>query len=144
MTASHTSLSPLEPSQEDMRGLVDQAMEQILAYIASLPDQPAAQTEDGAALARALKDCLPEDGTPYADLLTLLFQKAIPASFNCAGPGYLAYVPGGGIFHAAVADLISNAVNRYVGVWAAAPGLAPWWHWPSIHCHGASLKPSGN
>ena len=38
-------------------------------------------------------------------LLDLLFEKAIPASFNNAGPGYLAYIPGGGLPYAAVADL---------------------------------------
>ena len=45
-------------------------------------------------------------------------------SFNTASPGYLAYIPGGGILHAAVADLIANTTNRYVGVWLAAPLLA--------------------
>ncbi len=47
----------------------------------------------------------------------------MPKSFNTAGPGYLAYIPGGGIFHSALADLIAGAVNRYTGVWLAAPGL---------------------
>ena len=48
----------------------------------------------------------------------------IPKSFNTAGPGYLAYIPGGGIFHSAVADLVTDGVNRYMGLWLAAPGLA--------------------
>ena len=115
---------PLEPSADEMRYLVDQAMQHIIAHIDSLPDQPAAHTEGGAELARSLREPLPEHGQAYPELLHSLFHTAIPRSFNCAGPGYLAYVPGGGIFHAAVADLISDAVNRYVGVWAAAPGLA--------------------
>ncbi len=115
---------PLEPSADEMHRLVDQAMQYIIAHIESLPDQPAANTEGGAELARSLREPLPERGQAYSKLLQTLFQTAIPRSFNCAGPGYLAYVPGGGIFHAAVADLISDAVNRYVGVWAASPGLA--------------------
>src|SRR5207237_3966412 len=48
----------------------------------------------------------------------------VPRSFNAAGPGYLAFIPGGGIFPSAIADLIADAVNRYVGVFAAAPALA--------------------
>lgn len=115
---------PLGPSADEMHRLVDQAMQYIIAHIESLPDQPAANTEGGAELARSLREPLPERGQAYSKLLQTLFQTAIPRSFNCAGPGYLAYVPGGGIFHAAVADLISDAVNRYVGVWAASPGLA--------------------
>ena len=40
--------------------------------------------------------------------------------------------------HAAVADLIADSVNRYVGVFAAAPGLA------QIEANVASLKSSDN
>jgi aromatic-L-amino-acid decarboxylase len=57
-------------------------------------------------------------------LLDLLFDRVIPASFCTPGPGYLAYIPGGGLLQSAVADLIADATNRYVGVFAAAPGLA--------------------
>jgi aromatic-L-amino-acid decarboxylase len=76
------------------------------------------------ALARSLAEPLPETGTAADELLDLLFTRVIPKSFNTAGPGYLAYIPGGGLPHAAVADLIADATNRYVGVFAAAPGLA--------------------
>src|SRR5206468_455285 len=75
-------------------------------------------------LARTLIEPLPQRGIEYEQLLDFLFDEAIPRSFNAAGPGYLAYIPGGGIFHAAVADLIADSVNRYVGVCAAAPLLA--------------------
>ena len=88
------------------------------------PRQSSADTAGGAALARSLAEAIPEKGTPVEQLLDLLFDRVIPKSFNTAGPGYLAYIPGGGIPHAAVADLIADAVNRYVGVFAAAPGLA--------------------
>src|SRR5262249_32183210 len=40
-----------------------------------------------------------------------------------AGPGCLAYIPGGGIYPAALGDYLARAVNRYVGVWHAAPAL---------------------
>jgi aromatic-L-amino-acid decarboxylase len=46
-----------------------------------------------------------------------------PKSFNTAGPGFLAYVPGGGLFFTALADLIAESINRYTTVWTAAPGL---------------------
>ncbi|MFN2385853.1 MAG: aspartate aminotransferase family protein [Thermoanaerobaculia bacterium] len=114
----------LEISPEDLRRLITDAGERIIAHIESLPRQPAAVTEGGAALARSLAEPMPERGRPWPELLELLFEKVIPASFNTAGPGYLAYIPGGGLPQTAVADLISAATNRYVGVFAAAPGLA--------------------
>jgi aromatic-L-amino-acid decarboxylase len=114
----------LELSPEALRGLIDAAARRILAHLGSLGTQPSADTEGGAALARSLAEPLPEAGRPAEELLDLLFDRVIPKSFNTAGPGYLAYIPGGGLPHCAVADLIADAVNRYVGVFAAAPGLA--------------------
>src|SRR6478672_5358097 len=114
----------LELHGDGLRRLIDAAAERIVAHVDSLPRQPAADTDGGVALARSLAEPLPETETAVEDLLDLLFTRVIPKSFNTAGPGYLAYIPGGGIPHAAVADLIADATNRYVGVFAAAPGLA--------------------
>jgi aromatic-L-amino-acid decarboxylase len=118
-----TERFPLEPDAAEMRCLVDAAMARIVEHIESLPSQPAQNVEGATEYARTLLEPLPKQGTPYESLLASLFDDYIPRSFNAAGPGYLAYIPGGGIFHAAVADLIADAVNRYVGVCAAAPAL---------------------
>ena len=114
---------PLEPDATEMRRLVDEAMRRIVQHIETLPEQPAMNVEGATEYARTLIEPLPERGAPYEELLDFLFQEAIPRSFTSAGPGYLAYVPGGGLFHSAVADLIADAVNRYTGVCAAAPAL---------------------
>lgn len=113
----------LEPDGATMRQLVDEAMRRIVRHIESLPDQPASNVEGATEYARSLIEPLPEHGSSYEALLDHLFDDCIPRSFNAAGPGYLAYIPGGGLFHSAVADLISDSVNRYVGVHAAAPAL---------------------
>ena len=115
---------PLEPDADEMRRLVDEAMRRIVPHIESLPLQPAVNVEGAAEFARTLIEPLPQHGMPYDKLLDDLFNEYVPRSFNAPAPGYLAYIPGGGIFHAAVADLIANAVNRYIGVFAAAPALA--------------------
>jgi len=115
---------PLEPDANEMRRLIDEAARRVIAHIESLPEQPAQNVEGATELARTLIEPLPRRGQAYETLLDFLFDEAIPRSFNAAGPGYLAYVPGGGIYHAAVADYIADAVNRYVGVCAAAPLLA--------------------
>ena len=114
----------LELSGASLRALIDAATERILDHIATLPAQPAADTRGGETLARSLAEPLPEAGRPLEETLDLLFSRVIPTSFNTAGPGYLAYIPGGGLPQSAVADLIADATNRYVGVFAAAPGLA--------------------
>ena len=122
-----TQAYPLEPSPDQMRVMVDRAAERVIDHIASLPRQPAsydADQADARARTGALAESLPERGADLDGLLDILFREAIPLSFNTAAPGYLAYIPGGGVFPSALADLIANAVNRYVGVWIAAPGLA--------------------
>ena len=119
---------PLEPSTDQMRAMVDKVAERVIEHIASLPHQFASYEEHNrdatAARVRALAESLPEEGTDLDELLDLVFREAVPLSYNTASPGYLAYIPGGGVFPSAVADFIANAVNRYVGVWIAAPGLA--------------------
>ncbi len=114
----------LELTGADMRRLVDQAMERIAAYVDSLPDQPAADLDNTIPTARSVMEPLPENGTQFPALLDRLFRDLVPKGFNTAGPGYLAYIPGGGLLHSALADLIASSVNRYMGVWAAAPALA--------------------
>ena len=123
MNNSTTHAWPLELSTDAMQQMLEQVAKRIISHIASLPEQPAADAENGEAVAKALRETLPDRGLPFSELIDILFDQVVGKSFNSASPGYLAYIPGGGIFHAAVADLISNAVNRYVGVWAAAPGL---------------------
>ena len=115
---------PLEPSDNELKSLLTEAVGRVVRHVGSLPSQPA----DGSAGADALACALiereaPEDGADAGSLLDLLFDRAIPASFNNAGPGFMAYIPGGGQPYAAAADLISAAVNRYTGVFAPAPAL---------------------
>src|SRR2546425_18884 len=113
----------LEPSSAEMRRMLALATERIVQHVESLPRQSSGDVAGATELAHALREPLPEAGRPYEELLALLFDRLAPKSFNTAGPGYLAYIPGGGLFHTALADLIADAVNRYVGVWAAAPAL---------------------
>lgn len=114
----------LELSREEMRGLIDAAARRVIEYVESLPRQPSADNEGGAELARSLVEPMPETGRPYEELLDAIFERVVRKGFGTAGPGYLAYIPGGGLVQSAVADLVAAAVNRYVGVFAAAPGLA--------------------
>jgi aromatic-L-amino-acid decarboxylase len=114
---------PLEPSSIELRRLVEAALARILPFIEALPEQPAGVFDGGPELARSLAEPMPEGGAPIEELLALLFERVVPHSYNTAGPGYLAYIPGGGIPHTAVADLVGDIVNRYVTVFSAAPGM---------------------
>jgi aromatic-L-amino-acid decarboxylase len=118
---------PLEPTDAEMRSAIDQVAARILAHIGSLAGQNAwgnSDAEDIEAAVRQARETVPTGGRPLAEVLDYLFDEAVPRSFNTAGPGYLAYIPGGGLFDAALASWIADSVNRYVGVFAAAPVLS--------------------
>jgi len=113
----------LELTEPEMRDMVTRAMDRIVPFLAALPSAPMHHNDGAQRLSKALREPMPEGGVSYRRALGQLFERILPTGLNTAGPGYLAYIPGGGLFHAAVADLIADATNRYVGIWAAAPGL---------------------
>lgn len=106
-----------------MHAMGDAVLRRVIAHLATIGEQPIRGDVDAAELCRALREPAPEQGTTLDPLLEALFDEWIPRSYNTASPGYLAFIPSGGIFPAALADLISNGVNRYTGVWRAAPAL---------------------
>ena len=113
---------PLEPSPAELRAWIDRCAEFVCEHVASLPTQPSADVDGADALAATFDGPAPEIGAPIEQALARL-GPAIAKSFNTAGPGYLAFIPGGGILSAALADFIACSTNRYVGVNAAAPVL---------------------
>ena len=126
MTDSATNHDPasLELSPDTMQAMADQVLQRVLAHLAALPEAPGCGDYDGIeALCRAMREQAPEQGTALDALLAPLFDEWIPRSFTTNGAGYLAYIPGGGIYTAALADFIAATTNRYTGIWEAAPAL---------------------
>jgi aromatic-L-amino-acid decarboxylase len=113
----------MEFSADAMRRMGHAVVERAVQHIASLATQPSCGDVEAAELCRTLREPVPEDGSALEPLLDQLFDTLIPRSFTTAGPGYLAYIPGGGVYPAALADFIADTTNRYTGVWMAAPAL---------------------
>ncbi len=106
-----------------MRAMADQVITRCVDHITTLPDQPLFGVHDAASMCRSMREAVPEHGSALEPLLDDLFTRFIPQSFNTPSPGYLAYIPGGGLFPAALADFIADTTNRYTGIWQAAPAL---------------------
>ncbi|MGQ0552738.1 MAG: pyridoxal phosphate-dependent decarboxylase family protein [Planctomycetota bacterium] len=123
--ASSADAAQLELTPAAMRAMGTLTLERVLAHLESLPQQPACGDTGPAtaALCRTLREGPPEAGAELESLLTPLFEDWVGRSFTTAGPGYLAFIPGGGLYPSALADLIANATNRFTGVWQAAPAL---------------------
>ena len=106
-----------------MHAMGDSVLRRVIAHLATIGEQPVRGDVDAAAMCRAMREPVPERGSELDPLLDALFDEWIPRTYNTASPGYLAFIPSGGVFPGALADLISNGVNRYTGVWRAAPAL---------------------
>jgi aromatic-L-amino-acid decarboxylase len=128
MNASRTLASADDPASleltpRDMRRLGEEALVRVLAHVAAIAGQPVRGDVAAEQLCAAMREAAPEHGAPIEAILDPLFNDWVPRSFTTPSPGYLAYIPGGGLYPAAVADFISAATNRYTGVWLAAPAL---------------------
>ena len=117
-------MANLELSPDEMLDMGNAVLRLVVGHLASLDTAPArGDFTDIEALCRALQAPVPEDGQQLESLLSPLFEEWIPRSFGTVSPGYLAFIPGGGIYPAALADFISNTTNRFTGLWQAAPAL---------------------
>ena len=116
-------MHPLELSSESLEKALDLMTRFVREEIDSLATQPSADVDGAEDLARTFVEDPPEAPQTLEAILARL-RPAIRKTFNTAGPGYLAFIPGGGIMSAAIADFIAASTNRYVGVRPPAPALA--------------------
>ena len=117
-----TSHYPLEPSAEQMRALTGRVLDLLVGEIEGLDASPAAGDPPGAALLADASRPPPPGAGPAGPVLELV-MRAAAASYQTAGPSYLAYIPGGGLFTSALAGFLGAGLNRYTGKVTTAPAL---------------------
>lgn len=115
-------LHPLEPDAAALDQWTSACAAFVRDHLLSLDAQPSFDLDGAAELAATFREPAPAAGRPIAEILARL-APAVAKSFNAAGPGYLAFIPGGGLPSAALADWVALSVNRYVGVAKTAPAL---------------------
>lgn len=117
-----SDVHPLELDPATVRAMVRDVLDRVLPWLERQADGPMTTVHGSNKVAAALHREWPETGTPWPRLLADL-DRARGASLDTTSPGYLGYVPGGGIAHAAIADLYADLVNRFTGLWMPAPGF---------------------
>jgi aromatic-L-amino-acid decarboxylase len=114
---------PLDPSQEQMREMGEEALAYVIDFLTKRDTAPASSFEGAIDAARAHREAPPELGGDFGPLIELIEAIASNSADN-TGPGFLAYIPGGGLFAASLADLLSTTVDRFVNLWGEAPVAA--------------------
>lgn len=118
-----TPIFDLEFTPDAMRAMADAVVRRCVDHVATLESQPIVGAIHDTAFVRSLDPRPPAAPRPLDAVLDLLFDDCIPRSYTASSPGYLAYIPGGGVYPAALADFIADTTNRYTGIWQAAPAL---------------------
>ncbi len=116
------AMYPLDPKPEDMRAMGEAAVDFLIEFIEGLDDAPMSNVEGGLDLARSLRASPPEEGGSFDEVFAD-FKAAAAAAYETCGPGYLPYIPGGGLFAASLAQFLAMGVNRFPNLWEVAPGL---------------------
>lgn len=63
-----------------------------------------------------------EQGKPLRELLEILATEVDAVGINSAGGSHLGYIPGGGLWTSAIADMLAASANRYAGIAYSSPG----------------------
>jgi aromatic-L-amino-acid decarboxylase len=113
---------PLEPDSSAMAAMGKGVLERAIKFVEGLPDRPATAAATDPELVRRMLAPPPEAPGELAALLDRVDEAAAHA-VETAGPGYFGYIPGGGLYTAAIADFYARVTNRYVGMAGLAPAL---------------------
>jgi aromatic-L-amino-acid decarboxylase len=117
----------LEPSRAQQEAWLAALSRFVFDHLEALERAPAAGPvgEAGVKIAAEVSRPIGEEPLPGGlDAIIALLDRAAAASLTAPGPGYLAYIPGGGIYGAALADFVADCLNRYTGLAAPAPALS--------------------
>jgi glutamate/tyrosine decarboxylase-like PLP-dependent enzyme len=111
----------LEPNADARAALLNNVAGYAEAFLQGLADAPAfvESVENGRSL---LTTPISEAGIDIATALHSLQENVHTPGINPASPNFLGYIPGGGLYPAALGDYLAAIFNRYAGIFYASPG----------------------
>jgi glutamate/tyrosine decarboxylase-like PLP-dependent enzyme len=121
ISAHRLAMQPLEPDEGEREALGGQALQHVLHYLAQVPDAPSNRPW-AEVFSRSLQPEFTEDGRTAADVLDYIADCVDAPGFATTSPRFMAYIPGGGLFHSALGDLLAAVSNKYSGFASASPG----------------------
>lgn len=114
-------LAALEPDVRERQKLTQAVLQYAEEFLHNVGDLPAFTPSESKGV--GLYDSPIQDEPIGVDeALNLLKKNVDTPGLNPASGGHLGYIPGGGIYHAALGDYLAAVSNRYAGVFFASPG----------------------
>jgi glutamate/tyrosine decarboxylase-like PLP-dependent enzyme len=111
----------LEPAAELRAEMRWRVVDYAEGFLESVHDLKAYETAAGKGEGIFLSP-IGEEGIGVEEAIELIKDNVDTPGLNPASGGHLAYIPGGGIYAAALGDYLADVFNRYAGVFYASPG----------------------
>ncbi len=112
---------PLEPDADQRAALGGQALGHALAYLDEVEEAPSNRPWSEV-FAQTLEPEFTDAGRDPAAVFDYIAQCIDRPGFATTSPRFMAYVPGGGLFHSGLGDLLAAVSNKYSGFASASPG----------------------
>jgi glutamate/tyrosine decarboxylase-like PLP-dependent enzyme len=115
------STAPLEPDGDQRRQLGAQVLDHVLAFLDQVETAPSLHPASEV-FSERLDPEFTEEGRGASSVLDYIGSCIERPGIATTSPRFMAYIPGGGLFHSALGDMLSAASNKYAGFAPAAPG----------------------
>ena len=115
--------TPLEPDKREREALNEAILDYLDEWYERAATMPASGVDLDPLLAAKLARPPNEEGRSLGEILEDLQDAGQSGVLHPSG-GHLSYIPNGGLYTAALAELLAAGLNRYTGVAAAAPGMS--------------------
>ena len=112
---------PLEPDSGQRRALGSQALDHALAFLDDVETAPSLRPASEV-FNTNLDPEFTEAGRESAAVLDYVGTCIERPGIATTSPRFMGYIPGGGLFHSALGDMLAATSNKYAGFAPAAPG----------------------
>jgi len=116
-----TATAPLEPDSASRRELGSRALDHALNFLDEIEDAPSLRPASHV-FDQRLDPEFTEEGRESTSVLDYVGACIERPGITTTSPRFMGYIPGGGLFHSALGDLLAAASNKYSGFAPAAPG----------------------
>ncbi len=110
----------LDPNAEGRQRLFAAVASYGEQFLATLPHRKAYDSSSTGEGLGAL--AVADSGHPIDALLALFDEEVVRPGTSVASGGHLAYIPGAGLYHAALGDYLAAVTNKYSGMFFTGPG----------------------
>jgi len=116
-------MSPLEPDADGRRELGERVLGHALDFLGSVEEAPTYRPSEGV-FDRRLDPEFTADGRDIDEILDFIGASVDRPGIATTSPRFMGYIPGGGLFHSGLGDLLAAVSNKYAGFSTAGPGAA--------------------